>query len=85
MPARKKKTTKKAITAKPKVVKAKRRLLEIVNISSSDFELFINDTEGVSIFWMTPQKSILVPYKPPTPQLEEMKRRQMVSVTEVHR
>ena len=86
MPPRKKKVTvKKNPVAQHKVSVSSRRLLEIVNVSNSDFELIINGENGISVFWMTPQKSILVPYRPQTPQLEEYKRRKMVSVTEIQR
>ena len=84
-PRKKKVAPKKKTVAKFEAPIVSRRLLEIVNISNSDFELIINGDTGISVFWMTPQKSILVPHKPQTPQLEEFKRRRMVSVTEVQR
>ena len=87
MPNSKKSNTKRVSTYKPvqKVVKtlAVKRLYELRNTSNSDYELIVKDMGEVQHFWMTPNKTIRISVGPLTPQIEEFKRRQMLSVTEV--
>ena len=82
MPTRKKPTIKQLPKKVVKTVSLA-RLYELRNTSSSDYELIVKDKGVVQHFWMTPNKTIRISVGPLTPQIEEFKRRQMLSVTEV--
>jgi len=82
MPTRKKSTIKQLPKKVVKTVSLS-RLYELRNTSSSDYELIVKDNGVVQHFWMTPNKTIRISVGPLTPQIEEFKRRQMLSVTEV--
>jgi hypothetical protein len=82
MPTRKK-STKKQLPKRVIKTMSLARLYELRNTSSSDYELIVKDNGVVQHFWMTPNKTIRIPVGPLTPQIEEFKRRQMLSVTEV--
>ena len=78
--------TKPKVRKRTEVAKApSRRFYAIKNTSNSDFELIVLEDGKAEPDWMTPHRVIHVPLGPLTPQVEEFKRRQMVSVTEVHR
>ena len=82
MPSKKKSKIKRVPVKALKPLKIT-RLYELCNTSNSDYELIVKDEGVVQHFWMTPNKTIRISAGPLTPQIEEFKRRQMLSVTEV--